>query len=253
VNSLSTSRVVFNPERARCYRLSCLTGKHIIWVLLVFIVALFSLDSFADLRFAPTVDGFVRVGNVTNPTTLKPGVYDYAGGPVVVGNYSGYADHGIMEFNVAGSYLSSDPVTLNLPIIFSFDGRDSAPYPWTVDLFGYAGDGTLSMEDYGAGSLLGSRSFHFGISSLDFDVTQFLKQLQSDNDMFAGFSIRLRTGVTSEDGPLIAFGSLEGGSGYGPATLVFVPEPTTSLLAVLGSVGLFGIGWRRSVQVDSQN
>jgi len=121
-----------------------------------------------------------------------------------------------------------------------------------LGLFGYVGNGTADLSDFGAGVLLSS--VYFSSSSpgdlLSFDVTGFVKQRVSNGDSFAGFGFRaLDYGVVSLGGDSFP--------GY-PLTLVVetadvaepVPEPTT----IFGSaIGLCLGGWLKRKKSSQQN
>jgi len=121
-----------------------------------------------------------------------------------------------------------------------------------LGLFGYVGNGTADLSDFGAGELLSS--VYFSSSSpgdiLSFDVTPFVKQRVSNGDHFAGFGFRA-----------LDYGSLGFGGdsfpGY-PLRMVVettdvaepVPEPTT----IFGSaIGLGLGGWLKRNKSSQQN
>ena len=119
-------------------------------------------------------------------------------------------------------------------------------------LFGYVGNGTDDLSDYGAGVLLSS--VYFSSSSpgdlLSFDVTPFVKQRVSNGDHFAGFGFR------GFDYGLVVLGG-DSFPGY-PLRMVVetadvaqpVPEPTT----IFGSaIGLGLGGWLKRKKSSQQN
>jgi hypothetical protein len=121
--------------------------------------------------------------------------------------------------------------------------------PGSFGLFGYAGNGTGDLSDFGAGELLSSVNTSFSYSRGDFlsiDVTPFVKQLASNGDPFAGFGFRVFNP---------GFVELGGDSfpDY-PVTLVVetkpVPEPTT----IFGSAIFLGVGgWFKRKKSTPQN
>jgi len=119
--------------------------------------------------------------------------------------------------------------------------------PGSFGLFGYAGNGTGDLSDFGAGELLSSVNTSFSYSRGDFlsiDVTPFVKQRASNGDPFAGFGFRVFNP---------GFVELGGDSfpDY-PVTLVVetVPEPTT----IFGSAIFLGVGgWLKRKKSSQQN
>jgi hypothetical protein len=77
--------------------------------------------------------------------------------------------------------------------IFSF-GLESEPggyYPmWGLQLSGYVGNGIADLSDYGSGRYLDDQYPKYP-DRIEFDVTQFVKKLVSNQDDFAGFGIRI--------------------------------------------------------------
>jgi hypothetical protein len=121
--------------------------------------------------------------------------------------------------------------------------------PDSFGLFGYAGNGTDDLSDFGAGELLRSVytwSYSRGYF-LSIDVTPFVKQRVSNGDPFAGFGFRVfNPGFVELGGD--SFPSY-------PVTLVVetaepVPEPTT----ILGSaIGLCLGGWLKRKKSSRSN
>jgi hypothetical protein len=189
----------------------------------------------------PFVDGTIRDGY----DSPKDGVPDtvIAGSVVValnnIGAFSEFEDRGIIEFELP--VLSSQPLTnaeLELNVFSSM-----GPYPFTVDVYTYVGDGVLSLGDFNAGSLFTSFAYS-GESVVTLDVTSFIGTLYTSGDGFAGFNIQMPV-LTSVplNGPYVSFGSLEHGSA---AKLRLTPPPIPAPGAVmLGSIGVGLVGWLR--------
>jgi hypothetical protein len=129
--------------------------------------------------------------------------------------------------------------------------------PISFGLFGYVGNGTGDLSDFGAGEVLRYIYTHvniFGSYSrgdfLSIDVTPFVKQRVSNGDPFAGFGVRVfNPGFVELGGDRFP--------GY-PLTLVVetndvaepVPEPTT----IFGSaIGLCVGGWLKRKKSTPQN
>jgi hypothetical protein len=121
-----------------------------------------------------------------------------------------------------------------------------------LGLFGYVGNGTADLSDFGAGVLLSS--VYFSSSSpgdlLSFDVTGFVKQRVSNGDSFAGFGFgALYYGLVGIGGDSFP--------GY-PLRMVVettdvaepVPEPTT----IFGSALALSLGgWLKRKKSSQQN
>lgn len=61
-----------------------------------------------------------------------------------------FEDRGIIEFTVS---RLSQPIA-NAELVLIVRGT-TGPFPFTIDLFTYTGDGSLSLDDFNAGSLFG--------------------------------------------------------------------------------------------------
>jgi len=188
--------------------------------------------------------------------------YDGRGDKVFPGNfdvvYSGpnYIEAAqFAEFNI-GNFSAAPNTFINSAIfqakIVPLPVNDHSPYRGSVGIFGYVGNGKAEASDFEAGVFLSSvyvaSSFSAGIIS--FDVTQFFNQRVTNNDAFAGFSIRaLNPGGFP----------LEGGnfSGFQPRVIIEttniaepVPEPTT----IFGSaIGLCLGGWLKRKKLSQHN
>jgi len=120
--------------------------------------------------------------------------------------------------------------------------------PGSFGLFGYAGNGTGDLSDFGAGELLSSVDTSF-LSTGDFlsiDVTGFVKQRASNGDPFAGFGFRV-----------LNPGFVElGGDSFPdyPVTLVVETEPVPEPTTIFGSAIFLGVGgWLKRKKSTPQN
>jgi len=155
------------------------------------------------------------------------------------------------EFNIDFSFPNEDITSVFLQTQIGYLGGTVGEFrnPGSFGLFGYAGNGTGDLSDFGAGELLSSVDTSFLYSPgtfLSLDVTPFVKQLASNGDPFAGFGFRVFNP---------GFVELGGNSfpGY-PVTLVVetvpVPEPTT----IFGSaIGLCLGGWLKRKKLSRSN
>jgi hypothetical protein len=188
----------------------------------------------------PIADGSIRDGY----DAPKDGVPDDMSTTTVVqvlnniGAFSEIEDRGIIEFelpSLTGPFTSADLV-LN---VFGSMG----PYPFTIDVYTYSGDGVLSLGDFDAGSLYTSFAYS-GESSVTLDVTSFIGSLYTAGDDYAGFNFQFPVlTFVPINGPYVSFGSLEHGSA---AKLMITPPPIPAPGAVvLTSIGVGFIGWLR--------
>ena len=147
----------------------------------------------------PTVDGSVRDANKDgNPDlTLDNSVVQLLDIP-------SFEDRGIIEFSLAGL---SQPI-LNAQLVLPVFGS-MGPFPFTVDVFGYTGDGAMTLSDWAPGSLLTSFSYS-GEQTVTLDVTSLVNSRVAAGDAFVGFNFQFAvpSGINF-NGPFVAFGSLE--------------------------------------------
>jgi len=155
-------------------------------------------DATASTR-EPVVDGIIRDGG---PFGAKDGIPDVVldGSVVQTLHVPSFEDRGIIEFNLSGLSQPILNVELVLPVFAS------NPFPFTIDVFGYTGDGALTLSDWAQGSLLTSFS-HSGEQTVTLDVTSFISSAVAAGDAFAGFNFRFAG--PPNIGPFVAFRSLE--------------------------------------------
>ncbi|MEG3959095.1 PEP-CTERM sorting domain-containing protein [Microcoleus sp. herbarium2] len=155
------------------------------------------------------------------------------------------------EFNIDSfSFVPNEDINRVL-LQTQYWGWSLASNPPGFGLFGYVGNGTGDLSDFGAGVLLSSvegSSLSRG-DLLSFDVTGFVKQRVSNGDSFAGFGFRGDYGLVSLGGDSFP--------GF-PLRMVVetadvaepVPEPTT----IFGSaIGLGLGGWLKRKKSSQQN
>ena len=108
---------------------------------------------------------------------------------------------GILEFPIASIPQQVAHAELTLPFV----GQISVPPFVGIGLFAYAGNGVVTLSDFGSGSLVSV--FHPPQVSpppangfITFDVTQALNSLIAAHATYAGFNLRIGLGVGSAEG-----------------------------------------------------
>ena len=155
-------------------------------------------DATASTR-DPVVDAIIRDGGPFGP---KDGIGDVVldGSVVQTLHVPAFEDRGIIEFDLSGLSQPILSVELVLPVF------SSNPFPFTIDVFGYAGDGVVTLSDWDQGSLLTS-FLYSGEQTVTLDVTSFIQSAVAAGDAFAGFNLRFADPPVI--GPFVAFRSLE--------------------------------------------
>jgi hypothetical protein len=157
----------------------------------------------ATISISPTVDGTVRDG-LDSP---KDGTPDNVleGSIVQSLDVPQFEDLGIIEFDIFNLSQSIHRASLILTV-FAANG----PFPFTVDVFTYAGDGNLSLSDFNLGSFYTSFEYRGKSKTITLDVTPFTNDLIALGEGYAGFNFQFSVPSTiASNGPFIAFNSLE--------------------------------------------
>jgi hypothetical protein len=150
----------------------------------------------------PTVDGTVRDG-LDSPKDGTPDAV-LENSIVQALDVPQFEDRGIIEFDISSLSPSIQRVELTLTIFGS-----NGPFPFTIDVFTYAGNGILSLSDFNAGALFTSFEYS-GQTTVTLDVTKFIKGLTTSGSMFAGFNFQFAVPSSiTLNGPFVAFNSLE--------------------------------------------
>ena len=154
------------------------------------------------ISLAAAVDGIVRDGN----DVLE-------GSAVQVLHVPQFEDRGIIEFNISNLSGPVSKAKLRLRVYAS-----TGPFPFAIGVFAYPGDGVLSVEDWGRGSMFTSFQYA-GEATVTLDVTAPLQTLVASGATFAGFNFRFSVpSPITLNGPSVGFNSVE----YGPAAVLEV-------------------------------
>jgi hypothetical protein len=115
-----------------------------------------------------------------------------------------FEDRGIIEFDISNLSQPLPKVELILTVFGSM-----GPFPFTINVFTYVGDGALSLADFNAGSFFTSFEYS-GEPTVILDVIPFIERLVTSGETFAGFNFRFAVPSTiPANGPFVAFNSLE--------------------------------------------
>lgn len=174
-----------------------------------------NLDT-ATIRDNPT-DG--------NPDDINTGFFVF--------DDSNNTDRGITEFDI---------MTLTSPVsqaILNLERVGTLNVSQFVSVFGYTGNGTIELSDWGDGIFITSFFVDSSVSAIDVDVTPFINSQIGLSSDFVGFNLRSPDNSIE----LVLFAPSLGPSASPTLSItddqVVLPEPGT--LAVLG-LGLLGLG-----------
>jgi hypothetical protein len=151
------------------------------------LVSLAPMPANAITIIPSTVHGFVRdnapqsgAGNTLSPTTVE--ILNFPGS---------FQDRGVIEFSIATLTSPVGSATLNLTRSIT----SGLPAPITFDVFGFTGDGVLTLGDYALTTFnLGSVNY-FDELTVDFDVTSFINSQIALSDALQFSGILLVGGV----------------------------------------------------------
>lgn len=146
-------------------------------------------------------------------------------------------DRPIIEFDLSTVTAPVGGAILTMPVAVQ-----RGPYPFSVQVYGYSGDGVLGLGDFRAGTLLTTVEYP-GSGSLTVDVTTFIEQLRIDRAGFAGFELRIGANATAPGGgPYLALNSRSVPPAAQLAVVPAVPALPGAVLLVFG-LGLAALGW----------
>ena len=160
---------------------------------------------------APTVDGIIQESFAGAKDGIPDDVID--GSVVQVLHGPNFQDRGFVEFDISRLSQPVSRADLELPVYAA-----NGPFPFTINVLVYAGDGSLTLSDFSAGAPVTSFSYAGG-SYETLDVTSAINSLIASGASFAGFKFQIDVPSTvALNGPFVAFNSLE----FGPAASLVV-------------------------------
>jgi hypothetical protein len=172
------------------------------------------------------------------------------------------------EFNIGNLSLAPNTVISSAIFQASIPSAESLSFPGLflyLDIFGYVGNGSPDLSDFGAGVRLDNENILIPFPNaipkdiVNFDVTGFVNERVSNRDPFAGFGIRVENYGRNSRVGIYNYGkaTLGGTTNYTPSLIIEtvdaaepVPEPTT----IFGSaIGLCLGGWLKRKKLTQQN
>ena len=150
---------------------------------------------------------------------------------------TGADDRGIFEFDISslsGSYSSA---------VLSLRTANNSVKTSTIELFGYTGDGAISVDDWGAGTFLSSVTYvnPTDFSIVSFDVTDFINTMIATTDQWAGIAMRQITFSPSTATQFCGTSTSQLCQYQPQLHLTTVPVPAAIWLFGSGLVGLVGM------------
>ena len=156
----------------------------------------------------------------------------------------------LYEFNIANLFLPSDAIISSAIFYARVVRVSSVPYYSWLQIYGYKGDGEITITDHSVGDLLEEKVFRFinekePMQTLEFNVLPFINQKITNNDTFVGFKIQAPKTYPWDP---VQYISLDRN-----ASLIIqtqpVPEPTT----IFGSALALGVGgWLKRKKLNQQ-
>jgi hypothetical protein len=194
-----------------------------------------ALLGLAALALAPAGLGRAQAQDLMLPPTDARGIRQLPGQNPFLLNFlainRSIEDRTVLEFDVRGLSGGVPMATLDLDL----RNEDPGGPAGIIDVFTFAGTGTVTPNLFGAGTFL-TRFANSQSGLEEVDVTAAVQAAVAAGEPFLGFRLSTTTSARFFLGPPF--------TPAGP-TLTIVPEPATLGLLGLGSLVVLGCGWRR--------
>ena len=208
------------------------------WIVPVVIGALMTSSGASALEIQSTAAGFAAIPTFNCETDANNFEIE-----VIINSPVSCLRHGIAEFDVSGSGLTS----VSSAIVTLFDGvaANTEGFFFTVDLYGYEGDGQVTGGDYDVGTYFGSATWsRYGVPTGEFalDVTDYVNSQLALGVGIIGLSIR--TPMQTSNCCTTTFLYFDGATGDHPPVLSLQPVPLPAGAWLFGSA-LALLAWYR--------
>ncbi len=213
------------------------------------------MNSFKKLCLAATLTCTTLATSAT-ATTLDPtdmrGIRESAGcAPLCLLDFSavkgGTEDRTIAHFDISGLGSPVTGATLEL----SMQNQDGATFPSTLDIYSFAGDGTVSTDEFNSGSLFTTLTGILGSPTQpSVDITSVLNTAIGNGDTYLSFNLRNEPGEGRFFLGHVIGGTFGTGSSAGPTFIDIempaVPLPAGGALLVSGLLAVIAMRKRQA-------
>ncbi len=170
-----------------------------------------------------------------DPKDGVPNFINHAGSQAFNGPFG--ESRALLEFDLSSLSGSISSAILDLDVV-----AELGPYPMTLSVYAYSGDGFITNPDFGAGDFLYNYDYQ-GESNVLLDLTSRINDYVGTGTSFAGINIRGTNVSTINNAPYVAFHNTDD-----PRSALLrinenanaVPEPSTFCLIGLWGVGMAG-------------
>ena len=155
--------------------------------------------------------------------------------------FIGADDRGIFEFDISSLSNAYNSAVLSLRT------ANNSEKTSTIELYGYSGDGIVSIDDWGSGTFLSSVTYvnPTDFSIVSFDITDFINSMIGSSNQWAGIAMRQITYSPSVATNFCGT-STSPRCQYQPQLhLTAVPAPAAIWLFGTGFAGLIGFARRK--------